>query len=715
MIKNFSQYLVEEEREVYFTFGRMNPPTIGHGKVMDTLATESKKYDYKVYLSQSNNPQKDPLPYNEKIKHVRKMFPKHARQVIMDNTVKNVFDVATKLYEQGYTKINMVVSENRIREFEVLLNKYNGTKARHGFYNFRNINVISAGEYDPDATGIEGILESRQVENASRNDFVTFSQGVPKSMSNQDARKLFNDVRKGMGLKEEREFKNHIELQSVSETREQYVHGDLFQVGDTVVIKESEEIGVVSVLGANYVIVESNGRKLRKWLDSIELIERQDPDIKDREGTQPARYHAGLKKSTKVARDAHFKKHGKKADDDDSAYKPAPGDATAKTRPSKYTKQFKDMYDEDCWDGYKQVGMKKKGNKSVPNCIPEARRKQAVANNKVQKLVTGFGMTYKGKEYDEIDLELVGINNSTKVVTFRILHPKEHIGDEVKIPFKTLRRGRFAATDTSKINEYGGPKISRADYLKKGREYHSVKEDVSQQELNDLEKFADRLLNKFDIDIEFTRHFKDRMNDPRNKPAISVEELKSLFKKMADNKGKRIKKYGNAEAVLKDMQSDLNLPVVVNWKNGEFEVVNKTIMRKKGFKTTSPVVSYESVEEDLTPRWMKDMIGSKLNPKNYKQALDVLTKIIDRKKKENNGKMKHAVVYYAAQVAKQYGGVDARNLAKAYDTSVKEETDPVKSARAAIDREKESDKKKHDNILDRARLARARLKNRETK
>lgn len=635
MIKNFSQYLVEEEREVYFTFGRMNPPTIGHGKVMDTLATESKKYDYKVYLSQSNNPQKDPLPYNEKIKHVRKMFPKHARQVIMDNTVKNVFDVATKLYEQGYTKINMVVSENRIREFEVLLNKYNGTKARHGFYNFRNINVISAGEYDPDATGIEGILESRQVENASRNDFVTFSQSVPKSMSNQDARKLFNDVRKGMGLKEEYDFKNHIELQSVSETREQYVHGDLFQVGDTVVIKESEEIGVVSVLGANYVIVESNGRKLRKWLDSVELIERQDPDIKDREGTQPAKYHAGLKKSTKVARDAHFKKHGKKADDDDSAYKPAPGDTTAKTRPSKYTKQFKDMYDEDCWDGYKQVGMKKKGNKSVPNCVP--------------------------------------------------------------------------------VSEYGGPKISRADYLKKGREYHAVKEDVSQQELNDLEKFADRLLNKFDIDIEFTRHFKDRMNDPRNKPAISVEELKSLFKKMADNKGKRIKKHGNAEAVLKDMQSDLNLPVVVNWKNGEFEVVNKTIMRKKGFKTTSPVVNYESVEEDLTPRWMKDMIGSKLNPKNYKHALDVLTKIIDRKEKETKGNMRHSVLYYAAQIAKQYRGVDARNLAKAYDVSVKEETDPVKTARDTIDREIEGDKKRHDRILDRARLARARLKNRETK
>jgi hypothetical protein len=635
MIKNFSQYLIEEEREVYFTFGRMNPPTIGHGKVMDTLSTKSGKSDYKVYLSQSTNPKKDPLSYTDKIKHVRKMFSKHARQVIMDKDVKNVFDVATKLYEQGYTKINMVVGADRIREFEVLLNKYNGTKARHGFYNFKKINVISAGERDPDATGVEGMSASKQRENAAKNDFVTFSQGVPKSMSNTDARKLFNDVRKGMGLKEEIEFKNHIQLKSVSETREQYVQGELYELGDTVVVKETNDVAIVSLLGANYVIVEmSDGNKKRMWLDAVELLERQDPDIKDREGTQPANYFKGLKKSTKVARDAHFKKHGKKADDDDSAYKPAPGDATAKTKPSKYTKAFKDMYDEDCWDGYKQVGMKKgrKGN-MVPNCVAE----------------------------------------------------------------------------------YGGPKISRADYLKKGRDYHSVKEEVSQKQLNDLEKFGDRLLAKFDIDIEFTRHFADRMNDARNKPAISVVELQRLFKKIAKEKGKNIKKHGNSEAVLKDMQSDLNLPVVINFKNGEFEVVNKTIMRKKDFKTTSPEVKYESVNEDLAPRWLKDMIGSKLNPEKYKQALDVLTKIIDRKKKENNGKLKHAVIYYAAQVAKQYSGVDARNLAKAYDASVKEATDPVQTARDAIEREKETDKKKHDRILDRARLARAAQKNRETK
>lgn len=392
MIKNFKSYLVEEAKEVYFTFGRMNPPTIGHGKVLETIAKKAGGADWKVYVSQSVGP-KDPLSYSDKVKHLRKMFPKYGRNIMVDKGVKNVFDIAAKLYDQGYKRITMVVGEDRLREFEVLLNKYNGKKARHGFYNFESINIVSAGRRDPDAEGVEGMSASKQRANAKENDYQSFTQGVPKGMSDKDTRRLFNDVRKGMGLKEETSFKRHIEMPTVSETREQFVKGELFELGDTVVIKESEEVGVVSHLGANYVIVESGDRKMRKWLDAVELVEKkltpaeikkreeiakamerenpdmpmdkkmaiatatakrvaekaavQDPDIKDKEGTQPKKYYAGLKKGTKDKRDAHFKKHGKKADDDDSAYKPAPGDKGAKTKPSKYTKAFKDMYGEN--------------------------------------------------------------------------------------------------------------------------------------------------------------------------------------------------------------------------------------------------------------------------------------------------------------------------------------------------------------------------------
>lgn len=389
-IKNFSQFLIEEEREVYFTFGRMNPPTVGHGKVMDILASKSGKADYRVYVSQSQDSKKNPLSYSDKVKHVRKMFPKHARNVMVDKNVKTPFDAMVALYDQGYRKVTMVVGSDRVREFDVLLKKYNGEKTRNGFYNFKQIDVVSAGDRDPDAEGVEGMSASKQRANASSNDFVAFSQGVPKGMSNADTRKLFNDVRKGMGLKEETSFKRHLELMPVSVTREEYVKGNLYELGDTVVVKESEEVGIVSVLGANYVIVEcSDGRKLRKWIDAVELVEKiktaQDPDIADKKGSQPKRYHAGLAKSTKQSRDAHFKKHGKKADDDASAYKPAPGDKGAKTKPSKYTKAFKDMYGEDCWDGYKQVGMKKKGNKMVPDCVPEEGGAGDLGTDKLRK------------------------------------------------------------------------------------------------------------------------------------------------------------------------------------------------------------------------------------------------------------------------------------------------------------------------------------------
>lgn len=379
MIKNFSQYLVEEEREVFFTFGRMNPPTIGHGKLIDALVKRSKGADYKIYVSQSQDAKKNPLSYSDKIKHLRKMFPKNGRNIIVDKTARNAIDIATKLYDMGYKRVTMVVGGDQVRTFEVLLNKYNGKKARHGFYNFESINVVSAGRRDPDAEGVEGMSATKMRQAASDNDYQTFAQGIPKSMSDKDTRRLFNDVRKGMGLKEERSFKRHIDLGKLDDTREAYVSGELFEIGDTVVIKESEEVGIVSVLGANYVIVECGDKKMRKWLDAVELVEKkapQDPEIgKDVKGTQPKKYYAKdaegdeMSAATKKKRAAHFKKGTAKDDDDPSAYKPAPGDKGAKTKPSKYTKAFKDMYDEDCWDGYKQVGMKKKGDKTVPNCV----------------------------------------------------------------------------------------------------------------------------------------------------------------------------------------------------------------------------------------------------------------------------------------------------------------------------------------------------------
>lgn len=275
MINSFSEYLVEEERVVYFTFGRMNPPTIGHGKLLDILATKSGRNPYRVYLSQSSDPKKNPLSYSDKIKHTRKMFPKHGRAIMINKKIKNAMDVLTSLYDEGFRKVVMVVGSDRIREFDILMKKYNGKTSRHGFYNFKSIDVISAGARDPDADGAEGMSASKQRANATANDFTAFAQGLPNNMSNANARRLFNDVRKGMGLKESKDFKRHIQLNSVSDTRESFVQGTLFDLGEQVIIKKTDEVGTITVLGSNYVIVETADRKTRQWLDAVEKIEEK--------------------------------------------------------------------------------------------------------------------------------------------------------------------------------------------------------------------------------------------------------------------------------------------------------------------------------------------------------------------------------------------------------------------------------------------------------
>jgi len=378
MIGSFKNFLVEEEKIVFFTWGRMNPPTIGHEKLLTALSRKAGNNPYFVYLSQSTDPKKNPLPYKDKIKIARKMFPRHARRIMLDAKIRNLFDILTKLYDMGYKNVTMVVGADRVQEFDILMNKYNGKKGRHGFYNFRSMNVASAGDRDPDAEGATGMSASKMRAAAGKGDFTSFSQGLPKTFSNADAKNLFNKVRKGMGLKEQREYKNHIQLNPISETREQYVTGDLYGVGDKVIVKESDEVGKVTHLGANYVIVEKSNVQKRYWLDAIELLEKtkvaQDPDVKDKKGTQPKKYFKGLSKSTKDKRDAHFAKGKKKADNDPSAYKPAPGDADAKTKPSKYTNAIKKMFDEE--DALARVKRKHKRIKDIEKASDVARKVQ---------------------------------------------------------------------------------------------------------------------------------------------------------------------------------------------------------------------------------------------------------------------------------------------------------------------------------------------------
>ena len=393
----------------------MNPPTIGHEKLLDTLSQKSGKNPYKVYLSQSQDANKNPLDYREKVKIARKMFPRHARSIMLDTKIRNVFDIMKRLYDEGYRNVTMVVGSDRLREFNILLNKYNGKKGKHGLYNFQKINVISAGERDPDADGAEGMSASKMRAAAKSGDFSKFAQGLPKSIGNAEAKKIYNSIRSAMGLKEQREFKNHVQLSPVSDLRESYIDGKLYEVGDTVVVKESGEVGTVKMLGSNYVIVESTGTQHRKWLDAVERVDQprveytrfnesieekregnqkvaQDKDVSKVAGTQPKPYYKGLKKTTKKARAAHFKSYAQKSDAEKKAapYKKAPGDAKAKTKPSKWTKQFKDMFGEQEMSrtdiAKKRIEREKKADKvKHDRMMDRARMRDTIKKNRTTK------------------------------------------------------------------------------------------------------------------------------------------------------------------------------------------------------------------------------------------------------------------------------------------------------------------------------------------
>ena len=274
MIKSFSDYLSEAKGDVYFVFGRFNPPTNGHEKLFDKLKSTAGSGTYRIYASKSQDPKKNPLSFKDKIKFLRKMFPKHARSIMADADVRTALDIVVKLYDQGYTSATMIAGSDRVKEFEALLNKYNGVKSKHGFYNFeKGIKVISAGERDPDADDVSGMSASKLRAYATDNDLENFSKGMPRGY--KDAKSLFNAIRKGIGLKESHDHRKHLELEPVSETREKFVQGKLFNVGDEVVLKENGSVGTIQRCGTNFLVVEFGEWKKRVWLDDVEHLEEK--------------------------------------------------------------------------------------------------------------------------------------------------------------------------------------------------------------------------------------------------------------------------------------------------------------------------------------------------------------------------------------------------------------------------------------------------------
>lgn len=319
-MKSFKEFANEALNPIVITFGDFNPPTVDDEKLISYVANLAGKYDYRIYASQSVDQNDNPLEYGEKIKFMRKMFPKYARNIILDNNIKTILNAASKAFDDGYNQLVVIADDDSSSELKTLLTKYNGVSGKHGFYTFRyGIAVKDFEEYDD-----SDMSASKLREAASKNDLQTFLSGIPSSFSS--AIDLFNAVRSGLNIVE-----NNTRIE-ISDMREKYISGKIFNVGDSVLCKRDGFAYVILERFTNYVLAESEeGDKKKIFIDH--LVENK-------------AYFAGLSKTTIRNRKAHFAKQTKMDDNDPNAYKEPPGNPRAKTKTSVWTKKYHDKYSE---------------------------------------------------------------------------------------------------------------------------------------------------------------------------------------------------------------------------------------------------------------------------------------------------------------------------------------------------------------------------------
>ena len=267
---------------IAITFGRFNPPTVGHKKLIDKVKAEAQGGEYRIYPSQTTDPQKNPLSANEKVKFMKMAYPDHAENISSSSELRTIFDVLTSLNEDGYTEVTIVVGGDRVSEFNSLAQKYNGKT-----YQYDRIDVVSAGDRDPDADGVEGMSASKMRKSAAEDDFETFRQGIPDQMSLKDKEKLFKAVRSGMQLESVEDFCDaSYHLYEIAPKldpeglREAYLDSSMFEVGTFVENVNTGVIGKIVSRGSNHVIyIDENDNVYRAWLK--DLVERIDIKLFD--------------------------------------------------------------------------------------------------------------------------------------------------------------------------------------------------------------------------------------------------------------------------------------------------------------------------------------------------------------------------------------------------------------------------------------------------
>jgi len=262
-MKSYTQLLESlPTKTIVFTFGRFSPPTSGHQLLVQFVKKLSvqNKADHVIYVSRTQDPKKNPLSVDQKLHYLKLMFP--GVNFVGANDQQRTFMEVAKVLNTKYKNIIMVGGADRVPEFKKLLDKYNGKD-----FHFDSIQVLSAGDRDPDSDSVTGMSATKMRAAAAKGDFDLFKKGLPSSMRELDAKRLMNDVRVGMHLeviKESTVFAGCL--------REKYFQGKIFNIGDTVESIIGEEFEIVKRGTNNVLCKDAKGNICNKWIYEIHEV-----------------------------------------------------------------------------------------------------------------------------------------------------------------------------------------------------------------------------------------------------------------------------------------------------------------------------------------------------------------------------------------------------------------------------------------------------------
>jgi nicotinic acid mononucleotide adenylyltransferase len=709
-------------KAVVLGWGRMNPITVGHEKLVNKIKSVARQESATplIYISHSQDAKKNPLDYDDKIMLAKKAF---GDKLIVKSNARTIIQIMQEL-QKKFSRVILVVGQDRIKQFDDLLNKYNGKD-----YTFDNISIVSAGDRDPDSEGVDGMSASKMRVAASQGDFKKFKTGLPRRLQS-DAQDVYDMVRGGMKIAEMleldealtiqqrrmraitmRKFKSKIaqgrrrmakKAATMDKLKSRARKAAIKIIRKKVAGKKGEKYATLSP--SEKMLIDKRVAKKKSAIDRIakkllpqvrkadlaklsgkksaneefesflfneefaQLFEEpttgQDPDIKDKKGTQPAVYYKGLAKSTKDKRDAHFKKHGKKDDDDNSAYKPAPGDADSETKTSKHTKRYHQMFNKE---GQIKLDRRFRAFRSRKE---EVELDEISINTDAEKRLKKQHKDERSNLSKEHEREMDGLLTRELRKKITQVNKEEFQSEKDLIAF--IEETTNDVFDQVELDEAKGN-----EGLKKKAEKSGMPLGILRQVYNrgiaawktghrpgtTPQQWGFARVNSFITKSSGTWGKADAdLAAKVRKEEVVTEALKNPYKGKPERDLKR--KLASFETQLADLIKKSRFRQRKDIE-GEIRDMETKVQQVRSALKEDVNEAFEELftEKRSTQDLIKSKLGSITNRKNYQQATKTLITLLDRKKKESKGKIRHGVGYYAAQIAKSYAGVDGRTLA----------------------------------------------------